>query len=350
MEQNITVSVIIPVYQAESTLRETLESVRAQTFREFEAVIVDDGSTDGSREIYEAFSGLLPSCQLVKQDNAGVSAARNNGIRHARGKYILFLDSDDLLGKTALESMVKAAEEYRADLVIGNYVIFRENEDTRGKNPWLNDMKSYAWLMNAGDVLSLFGDERSSLLGVCVWGKLYRRDLILEYGMKFPEEVNYEEDCQFNVQYYRRISRAVRLRETVNYYRIKEQSLSRTYRESQFGFLVDGYHLRRNLAAEMGPEELPEKIDSVFYSVVLMQVKKASRSSLAPKEKRRAYQNILSREESKQALRIRRDDVTRFTRLLARACLKERYPEMDFLLFLWGKKKQMERLSDGLSD
>ena len=51
-----------------------------------------------------------------------------------------------------------------------------------------------------------------------------------------------------------------------------------------------------------------------------------------------------------QALRIRRDDVTRFTRMLARACLKERYPEMDFLLFLWGKKKQMERLSDGLSD
>ena len=350
MEGIITTSIIIPVYQAEQTLGKTLDSILAQTCQDYEVIIVDDGSTDGSSQVYEAYSGRLPACRIVRQKNSGVSAARNNGIQQASGKYILFLDSDDLLRKTTLESMIRTAEEQNADLVIGNYALFKNDENPEEKKAWLKDMNSYAWLMNREDVISLFGDERTSLLGVSVWGKLYRRDLILEHGIRFPEDVNYEEDCQFNVQYYRQVRKAVRLREIVNYYRIKAQSLSRTYHEKQFGFLAEGYNQRKALASDLGIDGLPDAIDSVFYTVVLMQVKKVSLTTMDRQAKRNACQKILTQPESKQALGLKRDDVTLFTRLLARACRKQRYTEMEFLLFLWGKKKKLGNLSDRFSE
>ena len=343
MKQQVEISIVIPVYQAEQTLRSTLESVLAQSYRDYEVIIVDDGSTDGSSEIYESYKEQFHSCQIVRQKNSGASAARNNGIRQAVGKYIVFLDSDDLLEPTALECMIKEAEENHADLVIGNYVIFFDHENRENKPPWLNDMKSYGWMMNREDIITLFGDERTSLLGVCVWGKLYRRELIRNYGIEFPENVNYEEDCQFNIQYYKRISKAVRLRKVVNYYRIKEQSLSRTYHDNQFGFLVQGYNLRKKIAAEMGLFDLSEKIDMVFYTVVLMQIKKVSLTAMDRRKKRLAYQNILICPESKHALQMKRKDVSFFTRCLAHTCLKQRYGMIEFLLFLWKYKKKTER-------
>ena len=348
MEQKCMISIIIPVYQAEKTLERTLESVLAQTYRDYEVIIVDDGSTDGSPAVYGAYAERFPSCRAIRQENTGVSSARNNGIRQAGGKYILFLDSDDLLASKALETMVNTAEEYQTDLVIGNYAVFYDHENPAKKDPWVHDIIGYVSLMHREDAISLFGNDRTSLLGVCVWGKLYRRDLILDHGILFPEDVNYEEDCQFNLLYYRQIKDAVCLRKVVNYYRIKERSLSRTYRESQFGFLVQGYNQRKSLAEELGPEGLPGKIDEVFYKVVLMQIKKVSMSALRRKEKRGAYRHILTQPESGQALRAEPDDVSLFTRILARTCLKQRYTAIEFLLLLWKKKKSMEKSQEEL--
>ena len=113
------VSVIVPMYNAEKYIGELLESLLAQTLKNFELIIVDDCSTDKSREIVESyiekFKGRLNLMEL--QTNSGAGAARNLGLEMSRGKYVFFMDSDDIVTKTALEEMFNVAEDFQADVV-----------------------------------------------------------------------------------------------------------------------------------------------------------------------------------------------------------------------------------------
>ena len=113
------VSVIVPVYNVENYIYDMLTSVREQTFKDFEALIIDDGSTDRSSEIGKDFAAKDSRFRYFRQENAGVSAARNFGIREASGDYMVFYDPDDFIPGRALEKMYKAAVKARADIIIG---------------------------------------------------------------------------------------------------------------------------------------------------------------------------------------------------------------------------------------
>ena len=127
-------SVIIPLYNKAPYVRKALESVLAQTYTNFELIVVDDGSTDGSAEIAEAF--LLASClspfasRLIRQANAGVAAARNNGVAQANGDYLAFLDADDWWEITFLEKMAELIEDYpEAGLYASNYYYHKDGQN-----------------------------------------------------------------------------------------------------------------------------------------------------------------------------------------------------------------------------
>lgn len=113
------VSVIIPVYNVEKYIRNMLQSVRSQSFKDFEAVIVNDGSTDNSRQIIEEFCQSDSRFRCFDQPNEGVASARNKGIKLAEGEYVVFYDPDDYIPPGALESMYKTASRNHADMVIG---------------------------------------------------------------------------------------------------------------------------------------------------------------------------------------------------------------------------------------
>ncbi|MDE6650382.1 MAG: glycosyltransferase [Muribaculaceae bacterium] len=116
------ISVIVPVYNAENWLRDALASLQAQSYPEFEAILVNDGSTDRSAEICREYCDLDPRFSLVAQPNAGLSAARNAGIDRAGGDWIVFLDADDAMPPDALEVMMRHAKESGAGIVTGRYV------------------------------------------------------------------------------------------------------------------------------------------------------------------------------------------------------------------------------------
>ena len=126
-------SIIIPLYNKAPYIRKALESVLAQTYADYELIIIDDGSTDGSAEIAEAIlqdpaSRLIASSphRLIRQANSGVSAARNNGVAQAGGDYIAFLDADDWWETTYLERMAQLIEDYsEAGLYACNYVYYK---------------------------------------------------------------------------------------------------------------------------------------------------------------------------------------------------------------------------------
>lgn len=117
-----TISVIIPVYNAEEWLMEALESLQGQTYSDFEAIIVDDGSTDRSPIICKQFCDQDTRFRLTRQSNAGVSAARNLGMEMAEGEWIAFMDADDIMPPDALEVMMHHAKKSGAGIVAGGYV------------------------------------------------------------------------------------------------------------------------------------------------------------------------------------------------------------------------------------
>ena len=117
-----TISVIIPVYNAEKWLTEALESLKVQTYGDFEAILVDDGSTDRSAAICQSFCNEDTRFRLISQSNSGVSSARNIGIDSAKGEWIAFMDSDDIMPPDALEVMISHARKSGAGIVAGGFV------------------------------------------------------------------------------------------------------------------------------------------------------------------------------------------------------------------------------------
>ena len=118
MQEEVKISIIIPVYNVEKYLHECLDSIINQTFKDLEIICVDDGSTDKSSEILEEYEQKDKRFTVISQPNKGVSAARNRGMQQAKGKYIMFVDSDDYIASNACELIYNSAEEKRCDILL----------------------------------------------------------------------------------------------------------------------------------------------------------------------------------------------------------------------------------------
>ena len=128
-EIEIAVSVIVPVYNVEKYLEECLDSLERQTLENIEVILVNDGSTDGSRQIAQEYMDRDARFRLIDRENGGLSAARNSGIENATGKYLYFLDSDDYLADTALERLFQRAEENSLDVLQFSAYDFEDSKD-----------------------------------------------------------------------------------------------------------------------------------------------------------------------------------------------------------------------------
>lgn len=122
ISDNISVSIVIPVFNVEQFIAETIESVLAQNLKNIEVIIVDDGSIDNSLEICQKYAQVDARIQLIKQENQGVSIARNNGLSKAKGEYVFFMDSDDTIDAEFINSSYTIAKKNNSDIVIvGDY-------------------------------------------------------------------------------------------------------------------------------------------------------------------------------------------------------------------------------------
>ena len=120
MGEDIKISIIVPVYNVKEYLRECLESLVNQSFENYEIIIINDGSTDGSDLICQKYKERYENIRYYSQSNKGQSAARNLGVRKSKGEYILFVDSDDYIVKDACRVLYKSAIKYDVDIVIGD--------------------------------------------------------------------------------------------------------------------------------------------------------------------------------------------------------------------------------------
>ena len=182
------VSIVIPVYNLEDKLNKCLDSVLQQTCRELQIILVDDGSTDRSAEICKIYEQKDPRFQLIRKQNGGVSSARNLGLAHATGKYVLFVDGDDWISDRFVETYVRRAEESGADIVIGGLTQIRNGRETI-KRPAKGDYDRKAFLeMMCRDGTEIYG---------YVPNKLYLRDLLNQKAIRFDETMHSQEDLAF---------------------------------------------------------------------------------------------------------------------------------------------------------
>lgn len=174
------VSVIVPVYNVEKYVRACLQSITEQTYKNLEIIVVDDGSTDGSKRIINGVSDRRIT--VISRENGGLSAARNTGIEAATGNYLYFVDSDDLVNLYAVEELVRVAESTGAKLVRAGLIEFASEEEILlAAKPETFEIETLG-LEEA--IFQLYQGDTIQEATVA-WSKLYHRDLFAD--IRFPE-------------------------------------------------------------------------------------------------------------------------------------------------------------------
>jgi glycosyltransferase involved in cell wall biosynthesis len=213
-----SVSVIIPAYNVADFIGETLASVFAQTFTDFEVIVVNDGSPD-TEELERAIQPYRERICYLKQENLGASVARNTGLRAARGELIAFLDADDLWSPQYLEQQLKFMREFDCDLVCADAMIFGTSADA-GRS-YMDSLMGTAPPEGRVTFLELVNAERSLITS----GVVARRDLILEVGL-FDETLRNAQDFDLWLRLARHGARLAYHRRVLLSYRSRPNSLS----------------------------------------------------------------------------------------------------------------------------
>jgi len=220
----IDISIIIPVYNAEIYLNECIDSVLKQTFRNFEIILVDDGSTDSSGLICKEYEKKDSRIIYIHKENIGVSNSRNVGINNSSGNWILFIDADDLLGTSDfLEKMYYFALNNTSKMPIHEYVIeLRKNEEITKKS-YVGDNINKNYIL-ASIITSKNYDGNFLYYAPTVWGKLFYRKIIVDNHIFFREDIKIYEDGLFMLDYVKYIDNVEIIRDTKYVYRIHDES------------------------------------------------------------------------------------------------------------------------------
>lgn len=221
----ILVSILIPVYKVESTIRRCLDSVIKQTYRKLEIIIIDDGSPDNSPQICDEYANLDERIQVIHTTNGGPARARNIALQKSKGDFIVFIDSDDFIERNVIEKWVQIAIDKKVDYILGSFVsYFGSDEHGKGKFGHPISATNLSEYPTKEEVLSamIIDDNR---IGV-PWGKMY--DKALFNNLAFPEEMKYGEDIFLAPILIDRAKKIYFDREYTYYYSQENNSLCRS--------------------------------------------------------------------------------------------------------------------------
>ena len=228
MKETKLVSIIIPVYNAENYLDKCIKSVLDQSYTNLEVILINDGSADSSEDICLRFSKIDNRVMYIKQENAGPSSARNNGISIAKGEFIQFIDADDYLTPNSVEVMVDAMED--SDFVIASYYNLYKN---RAEEKVAISSKLVGKYLK-DDLLPKWGELVAEEMFHYTWNKLYRSKFI-KNRIKFDENIKISEDMIFNIDYISVIEK-INIINTPIYYHIfyNQDSITKRYHSGLF--------------------------------------------------------------------------------------------------------------------
>lgn len=260
------VSFVVPVYNAEKYLEQCIESILNQSYDRVELILVNDGSTDCSGDICNAYENKDPRVKVIHQDNAGPSVARNRGIDAVTGEYIQFVDADDHIASHMTKVLVETlSDEFQ--LVICGYELITKEENRVISSKNFSFYKPGNYLKE--DFLKHFGEIYQDYYIHYNWNKLYVAELIQKNGIRFDQDVIRGEDLLFNLQYLDYCKKIAIISDFLYYYTTSnDESITSTFRTDLFEnqqLLLETTRefLRRNDAYTGLNKDLTEK----FYTV-----------------------------------------------------------------------------------
>lgn len=222
------ISIIIPNYNSEKYLKQCIDSVLLQTYKDFELLLINDGSTDSSGQICNQYSEKDDRIRVFHKQNGGVSAARNLGLQNAKGEYICFIDSDDYVSENYLSDFVDiVSQNENVDFVIQGFVILKDGSEFKRD---LGDE-----VLEASNFDELFNIKKIQNFGY-PFSKFYNKQIIVANEIMFPTEYTIAEDLSFLLIYLSKI-KTIKFQKAYNYYyRHTENSLSNRLREPEIYF------------------------------------------------------------------------------------------------------------------
>lgn len=294
----VNFSVVVPVYNVAPYLTKFLNSLINQNYKDYEIILVNDGSTDKSLEICKKYELEFPNIVVISQENQGAGLARNAGMRVAKGEYIYFCDPDDYLS----EGFFKHAEKYvkeKPELVIFSYwdVQKRNEQIIRKKLIRIEKDKHLNRTEFRKEFIELF---RGNLL-YTLWNKLYRKDFLNSIEMEFTD-TPLGEDTRFNLQLYPFVS-DLQLVEAPFYHYIsnREESLTRKYRENRVRLQLGEIELLENVLKQFSLKD-ENMLRSLRLKILLGNSNHIANSNISVRKKRTALKRILKIDIFKEIL------------------------------------------------
>lgn len=258
------ISVIVPVYNSESFLDRCINSILHQKYTAYELLLVDDGSTDNSKDIIRKWTSKDNRIIPIFQQNSGASSARNHGLDVARGKWVVFIDSDDVVSTDYLNDLYESTNvDNDIELCVDGVAVFRRNK-------WTENRGFPNLICNLSDVNKLFLELTLHKSGFSV-GKLYRRSIIENNSLRFNTKVCIAEDMMFMVQYILAASQnkhsKIAFIDKCNYcYYIHQESLSTSvsHFDNEFYSYKEYVRIIRLLKAKFAEND--SKVDFILFS------------------------------------------------------------------------------------
>lgn len=250
------ISIIAPVYQVEKYIGQCIESVINQTFKNFELILIDDGSKDKSGNICDEYAKRDKRIHVVHTENKGAASARNKGLDLATGKYIAFVDGDDYLAENMLDKLYKVITQENCDVVVCDFLNLHANSD-KDFSLQLSDSK-----VSGREILSHLKNQKNYGVWTIVWNKLYKKEILKD--LRFPEG-KYFEDEIFSDQLYLICNEVQVISDVLYYHRVLETSTMNTQEIRNYLDLIDAFQLRINLYLE---NRLPD--DEVYKVLIYM--------------------------------------------------------------------------------
>lgn len=265
------ISIIIPIYNAAGYLPKCLDGILHQTFQDFEVILVDDGSRDGSPQICDDYAARDARFRVIHKPNEGVSASRNRGLDEARGEWICFMDSDDWVKEDFLENFEPEGLAHRSMLVEQGFFHYHETRASR-RYPVAPERERFLSTRSLEDLTA-----GQVLTNGYVFAKLFRKDLIERNGIRFNTALSIHEDHIF-VWDYLRVAEEVHVLPGISYFYLKKDGHSLSSRQHSCGeWLYVADQLIRHLQAFLQAKGLADSpvLDPVWHEFGLNQLMRA---------------------------------------------------------------------------
>lgn len=278
-----TLSIIIPVYNAGESITTLTYQILSQPFHDFELILVDDGSTDNTLSVLRGIAKNDERVIVRSKKNGGPSSARNSGLDKARGTYVMFCDADDMIDPNIFVKMVKEIDENKTDLVVcGWKVDLRTNKKL---------LPGYKTISPEREIVSGSPLERDRFILRSIgtngqlynlWNKIFKRDIIEQYSLRFREDIHFGEDLIFSLQYFKHISQLKLIPDALYHYQTNSATSLFSSSALVLEYRAENYHTLTEYVGESKDNELLALYNWIRWRWLLsfhLIVSKSSRSN-----------------------------------------------------------------------